>query len=239
MNITLDDVHARSRRRLWLRFSAQLASGAFSTLSLYSVVGDDGSVPGVVAAFVVVSSQSAVELALDTDLVEGVAYTVSAVGVPDTDADVTPAGSELRLWYGIARARPTAVASDDALDASYGVDLYWNGQDFAEDAQGDLATVSGRENVHAALNRRLTSDGLPWNEGYGAKPREYVDGSPLMAQQLRGAIASQAVRDDRVKRASCVVLPESETHPEQTTIETTVTLVDGTALNVQNEVRTQ
>ncbi len=240
MNIVFVDVSARSRRRLWLRFSAQLAAGAFTSLGAYSLEGEDGSAPGVVAAFVVASNPYVVEIAIDTDLTEGVEYIVRAVGVPDTDADVTLAPSELPVRIGVARTRQAALSPrDDVLETAYGVDLYWDGSDLVEDAQGDLATVSGRENVHAALKRRLTSYGLPWDESYGAKPREYVDGSPLTAYQLRGALAAQAVEDDRVKRATATVLPEDDLHPEQVTIETTVVLLDGTAINVASEVKTQ
>jgi hypothetical protein len=241
MTIAFISASIHSRRRLRLGFSESLAAGAYTTLTYYTVTCEDagGVDPDVVAAFVVPSSPAVVELALGDELVDGSAYTVSAIGVPASGGSTTPAGSVLPMRPGVVRARPVAISpEDDILAITYGADLVWDGSDFVEDAQGDLSEVSGRENVHAALKRRLTSDGLPWDSTYGTKPREYVDGSSLAAQQLRGALASQAVQDDRVKRAIATVLPENEDHPEETTIETVITLIDGTVLDVQSGVKT-
>jgi len=240
--IAFISVVARSRRRIRLAFSEALASAAFTTLSFYEVgsVDASGVAPAAVAAFVVPGAPNVVELALDADLVEGANYVASAVGVPDSDDDVTPAGSVLPFRIGVVRPRPVAASpNEDALDATFGVDLFWNGSDIAEDAQGDLATVSGRENARSAISRRLASEGLPWDAAYGAKPREYVDGSSLTAHQLRGALASQAVEDDRVKRAAARVLPRDDNNPEQTTIEVSIDLIDGTSITVPSGVQTQ
>jgi len=238
--IAFIDVVPRSRRRLWLKFSEPLGAAAFTTLTFYTIVAETGTAPSVVAAFVVPSNTSIVELALDADLVEGLNYLAYAEAVPDSDGDVTPAGSVLPFRIGVQRPRPVAASlNEDALDATFGVDLVWDGSDIVEDAQGDLATVGGRENARAAIARRLTSDGLPWDDSYGGKPREYVDGSPFTAHQLRGTLAAQAVEDDRVKRAAATVLPADENNPEQTTIEVNVILIDGTAIPVQSGVRTQ
>jgi len=240
MPIALNAVNIHSRRRLRLVFSEDVAAGAFTTLSYYTVTCTDagGVDPSVVAAFVVPNSTAVVEIALDFDLVDGASYKVSAVGVPASAGGSTPAGSELPFRPGVVRHRPV-TGSDDILESFLGTDIVWNGEDLVEDPSGDLATVSGRENVRAAIAQRLMSDGLPWDAAYGAKPREYVDGSPLTAQQLRGELAAQAIEDDRVKRASATVLPEDEQNPEQTTIETTIVLIDDTTLPVQTRIRTQ
>jgi len=242
MTISFTSVVIHSRRRLRLVFSESLAAGAFTTLTYYTVTClDAGGVdPGVVAAFVVSGSPVVVEISLNADLVDGSGYTVGAVGVPASGGSSTPAGSELPFRLGGTQARPVAATpEDDPLASLFGADLVWNGSDLVEDASGDLAAISGRENAKQAVKRRLMSDGLTWNPAYGGKPRGYVDGPSTLAGELRGKFAAQAVADDRVSKATATVLAEDETQPEVTNIETTIVLIDGTQTAVQTGVQTQ
>lgn len=240
MTIAFTAIGVRSERRLRLVFSEAVGAAAFTTLGYYSIVCSDGTGadPAPVAAFVVPSNPAVVELALDLDLAPGAPYTVSAVGVPAAGGGggVTPGGSQLPFRQGEKRQPKAArVASDVLLAELYGEDLVWDGQDVSEAQNGDLETVSGKENVSAALERRLMSDGLPWDQQYGAKPRKFVDGSPLLVGDLRGDLISQALEDDRVTRASSVVLPLSE--PEYVWIETTVYLLGGEIAVVKTGVQ--
>jgi hypothetical protein len=77
-------------------------------------------------------------------------------------------------------------------------------------AAGDLATVGGADNVEAALTRRFVSDGLPWDDTYGAKPRRYIDGDSGAIAPLRGTLVRQARLDDRVKTARAALSPEGD-----------------------------
>ena len=87
----------------------------------------------------------------------------------------------------------------------FGQDLFWNGTDFLEDASGDLSDIAGPLNAKVAIERRLLSDGLPWDDTYGAKPSQYVDGTAPAAQNLRGALEKQALSDDRVQSAKATL----------------------------------
>lgn len=240
MAIQFTAVNPRGPRRIRLVFSEPIAAAAFTTLTLYAVACDDGSgaTPTVTAGFVVPGCPDVVELALGADLVDGARYTVTVTSVPALGGG-TASGS-LPMVLGERPARPTQESvGEDAVDALYGVDLVWDGQDIVEAPSGDLATVSGRDNLQGAIERRVESNGLPWVAGYGANPRRYVDGSSELVSELRGDIVSQCLRDDRVMRATCTVLPPDEDHPEHSQLHTEVIPVDGVALPIETEVRSR
>jgi hypothetical protein len=209
MTIALLSLHVRHERRLRVGFSVSLASGAFSA-ALYTVTCLDGtaSSPAVTKALVVANSPEFVELQLGDDLAQGALYSVSAVGVPGTDATVTPDPSTAAVRL----ARETRVASIGARGAPslleeqlYGRDIRWSGTDFAETPSGDLDTVSGRECAEIDLTSRLTENGLPWDPTWGLGAYEYVDGAITSLPQLRGKAVAQLRQDDRVVRADASV----------------------------------
>jgi hypothetical protein len=194
---------ARHERRIRLVFDGALAAGAFTSLTPYSVAGDDGSMVPVSGAIGLLGMPNQLDLALGADLEASVIYTVGASAVPGADGSATAAGT----WALVRLAAPppspidAEVTPDDIEAALYGIDLGWDGQDYAETAAGDLATVGGSDNVEAALTRRFASDGLPWDDTYGAKPRRYIDGDAAAIAPLRGTLVRQARLDDRVKSA--------------------------------------
>jgi hypothetical protein len=215
MSIALNAVYVRHERRIRLVFSNTLAAGAFTNLTYYTVTNLDGSSvsPTINAAFAITGDVCTVELALGTtDLVGGGQYTVSAVGVPCTDSSVTPSGSVLtfNMTTDFTQIQNQEVKPLDMALVLYGRDLLWNGSDLQEDATGDLATIAGNPNVQQAIRRREVSDGLEWDQTYGAKPRGYVDGSSLEATNLQGSLIQQAIQDPRVKSATCSIQDDDD-----------------------------
>jgi hypothetical protein len=203
MAVALLSAAARHERRIRLVFDGALAAGAFTSLTSYSVGGDDGSIVPVSGAIGLLGMPNQLDLALGADLEASVIYTVGASAVPGADGSATAAGTSALVRLAAPPPSPidAEVTPDDIEAALYGIDLVWDGQDYAETAAGDLATVGGSDNVEAALTRRFVSDGLPWDDTYGAKPRRYIDGDPGALAPLRGTLVRQARLDDRVKSA--------------------------------------
>jgi hypothetical protein len=193
-------------------FDGALAPAAFTSLAPYSVSGDDDSTVAVAGAIGLLGMPNQLDLALGADLEAGVVYMVDASGVPAADGSATPAGTSAPARLAAPPPAPvdTEVSPDDIEAALYGIDLVWDGQDYAETAAGDLATVGGSDNVEAALTRRFASDGLPWDNTYGAKPRRYIDGDSGAIAPLRGTLVRQARLDDRVKTARAALSPEGD-----------------------------
>jgi hypothetical protein len=195
---------ARHERRVRLLFDTPIASAALSNTALYRVTNEDalGVSVGVVGLVLVMGQPHAVDLVLGGELVAGALYAVHAAAVPAVDGTTTPPGTRLPVRLGAVPAKPDVeLDPDDIGRLLYGVDAVWTGTDYAEAPGGDLATVEGPENVRGAIFRRLLSDGLPWDDSYGARPREYIDGSAGVAPTLAGALVRQAHEDDRVRRA--------------------------------------
>ena len=195
---------ARHERRVRLLFDRSLAPTALTLTSFYSIAGSDGQAIPVAGLVLIAGEPSALDLALGADLLEGVLYTASASGVPAQDGTVTPQGTTAPVSLGVTLSPVnTEVGSDDITELLYGVDLVWTGTDYGETPAGDLATTTGPDNVEAAIERRLTSEGLPWDDTYGAKPRAYVDGTPGALPSLQGTLIRETQADDRVKTATC------------------------------------
>lgn len=194
---------ARHERRVRLVFDEALAPAAFTTLALYTLAGSDGSAVPVAGLVGLVGMPNQLDLALGADLQVAVVYTVTAVGVPALDGTTTAVGTSASIRLAAAPTTPVdaEVTPQDITDVLYGVDLVWSGTDYVESSAGDLATVGGSDNVQAALTRRMASEGLPWDDTYGAKPRRYIDGTPGALPALRGTLVAQALADDRVKTA--------------------------------------
>lgn len=207
MPVALLSAVARHERRLRLVFDTPLAPAAFTTLGLYAVEADDGSQVPVAGLVGILGIPNQLDVALGADLQVGVVYRVAAPLVPAQDGSVTPAGTSATARLAAPPPVPVdaEITPDDITDALYGVDLVWTGEDYAETAACDLATASGPDNVQAALMRRFASEGLPWDDTYGAKPRRYIDGSPGALPALRGTLVRQARLDDRVKTATAAL----------------------------------
>jgi len=215
---------ARHERRVRLVFDGPLVPAAFTTLGLYGVAGSDGSTVPVAGLVGLVGMPNQVDLALGADLQPAIVYAVAAAGVPGADGTTTPPGTSASVRLATAPPVPVdaEVTPDDITDLLYGVDLVWSGQDYVETSAGDLATIGGSDNVQAALTRRMASEGLPWDDTYGAKPRRYIDGTPGALPALRGTLVSQALADDRVKTASAAL---DTLNPTTSQFDVTVTLV--------------
>jgi hypothetical protein len=205
MAIVLTSLIVRHERRIRLQFDRAIATPGALNTALYVLAADGATFPIVVEALAVPNTPASVELALDRDLNDGATYTVTAVGVPAVDTTVTPAGSVLPF---VLAAEPDLEPNDElpALDLGaliYGDDLVWDGSDFVETDESDLANVSGIDNYQGAMDRRLAQDfELDWDTGYGARSGEFVNGPTPLAATLAGALTRQAYKDDRTLRAT-------------------------------------
>lgn len=203
--VTFAHVEVRSARRLRLEFSSALAAGAFVP-SWYAVVCEDSTTgdPGVNAAIVVPALGNRVELALDRDLGQGAQYTLHiAAGVPALDAS-TLVAPVVQYFYPPSKpqAPSESVSANDLLETIFQIDIAHDPTTGHQwDPNGDLATLTGPENVTAAGKRGLVSEGLPHRRGWGAALREFVDAPEAMLPTLRGRIERQLTRDDRVTAA--------------------------------------
>jgi hypothetical protein len=211
--IHLQNVYIKHERRLRLIFDVPLAAGAFTNTALYTVTNLDGkgTSPTVVAVFAITGGLQQIEVSLGADLVDGAQYQVAAVGVPGTNGGTTKASSVLPFTVSanLANTPNQEVTFVDLGLLLYGRDLLWNGQDLQEDASGDLSTIQGTQNVQQAIWRRELSEGLMWDTSYGARPRQYIDGSSLETLTLQGAINRQALADPRVKSVNTQILPDT------------------------------
>lgn len=225
---------ARNERRLRLVFSANLAAGAFTTFSYYTIANQDGKGidPNVVAALVITDSATNVELVLDNDLVAGALYQVSAIGVPSTNGGSSTSASTqlLRMSAPVASNRQpnTEPATSDAELLLYGIDLIWNGTDFQETANGDLDRIGGTQNALQALLRRATGHPLLWAPNYSPNARVYVDSPQGSMVSLRGKLQDQMLRDDRVKSVA-VKLQFDDDEPDQSFFTVASVLIGGQA----------
>jgi hypothetical protein len=201
---------ARHERRVRLIFDSALAPAAFTSAAPYSVAGVGGALVPISGLVGILGMPNQLDLALGSDLQPSAIYSVGAAGVPAADGSVTTAGTSavVRLAAPPAVPADAEITPDNITDALYGIDLVWSGIDYVETVAGDLATVRGADNVQAALTRRFASDGLPWDDTYGAKPRRYVDGSSGGLPPLRASLVRQARLDDRVKSARAAVSAE-------------------------------
>jgi hypothetical protein len=197
MSIVLTSIYAARARRIRLVFSEPVAAGAFGT-SLYTVAseGPIAASPSVRAAYAVAGQPASVELVLNIDLVVDASYTVAMVNIPAV-AGGTPFSGMSRITY----TTPQAATNVEPIVSDYDVilfgrDLVWNGNDFEEDVNGDLAVVSGIPNAVGALRRRFLGSPLPYAANYSPNAREYVDSND--ATPLGSKLREQALRDPRV-----------------------------------------
>ncbi len=200
MTISFNAIDIKHERRIRLIFSQPLDSAAFGSPAPtnYVITCQDslGSDIGVSAAMIVSSNPNVVELALSSDIVKGSHYVVSAEGIVATDASQTPSPSVLSFRYGLnAPLRDVEPILQNRDELLYGVDLLWNGQDYQETASGDLDRISGTANVTKALYRGIESQGLTWDQSYGAKVRDFVDSPSTVAGTLKGNVMAQILKE--------------------------------------------
>lgn len=212
MALAFTTLVVRSARRVRLMFDAPLGGGAF-TPSWFGVENIDGSGtnPNVVAALAIPGYPDHVELVLDADLTQGGLYELTiAAGVPPASGGTAPGYAQRFRPEGRPADPSPSVRVDDVIAELFQVDLIHDGKDFVEEASGDLAGVTGPENAKRAFQRRVISNGLAWRSGYGARARAFVDAPEPSLPELRGRVAEQAGRDDRIVR-SAVEIPSVAT----------------------------
>lgn len=203
MAFALTNLIVRSRRRIRAIFSDVVAAGGFDE-AFYAVTSLDGSgaSPSINGVFMVPDSPQAVELSFAIDLAGDGAYRLTlAPGVP-AQAGGTAAAATYDFRAPKSAPPPSPeLPSDDALDAIYSNDIVFADDDFIETAEGDLATAGGIPNVVNALAERALSEGLPWDQSYGAKPRQNVDGPDTDIPALRARMIGEFNQDERVSSA--------------------------------------
>lgn len=231
MAMNLINLVPKHERRIRLLFDNQPSSGAFgsstTTLGYYSIVCQDNltSFAGISQAIAVAGAPNLVELALSSDLAPGSSYLVSVTALPCVDTS-TCTGSQL-FRFGVIPIAPNAeIPVDDYASLLYGIDLAYSGTDFVETADGDLLTISGLPNVQEAVKRRAFADPLPWAPNYGAKTRQFVDGTPGAMPTLKAQLVSNLLLDDRVKAVQAA-LSFDPTDPYSAYYDVDVTLVGG------------
>lgn len=208
MSTTLIADEFRGARRVRLVFSGALASGAFTSTSLYAVADADSSGPSpinVEAVFAISSNPNAVELSVSCDFVGGAHYTITCTSVPCADASHFTGSVQDRVALPVRAPVNAEPETSDVDLVLYGRDLAWNGQDFVQGPGGDLATVTGQPNWQAAVTRRELSAGITWDPAYGAQANEYVDAPDIFQRPLAGILLAQARLDDRTAQASIEV----------------------------------
>lgn len=199
----------RGPRRVRSIFSGALASGAFTTLGMYSITADDGGTNplNIVALFAITNTASAVEFAVDSDLTSGALYTIGFTAVPGADLSTFTGTVDSRVGLELTAQVNVEPERDDLNLLLYQRDLVFSGNDIQEDATGDLLSVSGRPNWKGAINRRVFSVGLPWDPTYGPEAEQSVDAPAPYAPAFGASVASQARLDDRTKQAVVQVIP--------------------------------
>lgn len=221
----------KHERRLRLLFDNQPASGAFgsspTTLGYYTVLSQDNlsSAESVTQAIAVSDTVNAIELALANDLAPGGLYLLQLNALPDTGVDTCSQSTLFRFWTDPTVPNVESPPNDYA-QLLYGIDLAYSGTDWVETSDGDLLTVEGLPNVEEAIWRRALGDPLPWAPNYGAKTRQFVDGTPGSMPTLKAQLVANLGLDSRVKAVQAV-LSFDPNDPWSAYFDTTVTLIGG------------
>ncbi len=224
MSITLNAVTVRSSTRVRLVFSGALAGGAFSA-GLWTIWDNTINVPGpsVAAALAVAGLTNQVELVLASPLTSDDSIIVTGTNVPAADLS-TFTGQAATYWGPNVLFTPNVEPQqNNGDDLVFGRDLVHNGVDYIEDATSDLAGQSGLQNVQSALYRRILAYGLPWDQSFGPRLDDFVDGPNAQAAPASGLIKRQMLADDRVT-ACKVTLQEDDTAAGGASFQVDVTL---------------
>jgi hypothetical protein len=204
MTIALTADQFRGTRRWRLTFSGPLASGAFTSTSYYAIASADQTGPTITveAVFAIASDPNSVELSASCDFTAGALYIANVTAVPAADSSTCTGSITDRVGQPVTAPPNVEPETSDYQLVLYQEDIAWGSAGFAEDATGDLLTISGRPNWQGALSRRMISDGVTWDATYGAKAQQYVDAPDAYQPSLAGLFLAQARLDDRTKSAS-------------------------------------
>lgn len=227
MSTSLTTVAFRGTRRIRLFFNGGLAPGAFTSTALYAVTNEDGNgpTPSVEAVFAVTGSPGAVELAVSLDLGSGALYQIACSSVPCSDSSHFTGSISAATPLALVDAPNVEPETQDVDLLFYGRDLVWDGNDIVEDPTGDLETISGRSNWKGAMGRRFAFSPLPWDGTYGPDAEQFVDAPEPFQLPFAGRLLSQALADDRTKRADVAVVQDPN-DPGGFAFETTLVGVD-------------
>lgn len=197
---TFTQATARSAWRISVVFSGAFAALADATV--YALARADGarSVAYVKRAWATDGGNTAGELALSEALVPNVAYALTATGVTGSIA----------LSFGVLPVQATRPERGDDPEAeAYGIDWDWTGA--ALGADGDVVVVRGLACLkHDLAAIAVTEPGELFHrpdEGAGMPAR--VNGTNE-AQEIRGALARQFRRDDRVRDLSIEMVQRTD-----------------------------
>lgn len=234
MAIAFDSLIVRSIRRIRLAFSAPLGAGAFSTLKYTVTSLDAAGVDEVVTATLALAdSPQSVELALQFDLVALGRYRVTFTAVPGADASTVTGTFDFEA-PGQQQHASATVQQDDVLALLYGEDLVFDGNDYVEGADGDLAVEKGPPVVKGWVMDLVESEGLLWDPDYAPQVRKYIDGTVGALPSLRGELLRKILKDDRIQQANAKILPQVDGLDGQATIDIDVTLVGGAQVSAQS-----
>lgn len=193
-------------RRIRVFFTQALAAAAFTSLGYYSVTNTDGlgtSPIAVQAAYAVLGSTNAVELAVDSDLVPGASYNAVFAAVPFADTTTFTGTISAALGLNVSASSNAEPAVDDLSLLVYGRDWQFaDTGDFASTGGGDIATIVGQPNWQGAITRRLTSYGLLWAPSYSPRANAFVNAPDAYQQPFAASLVAQARADDRTRTST-------------------------------------
>lgn len=229
MATTLQTLLFRGPRRVRLLFTDSLAAGAFTSTSYYAISNTDGqgfNPTNVEAVFAIANTPNAVELSLDEDLASGAAYLITCTAVPVVTGPAFTGTLAAAVPLPLEAPVNREPAQSDLDLLLYNRDLLHDGNDFVLTPDGDLGTVAGRDNYRGAMNRRMGSYGLTWDQQYGPNAQAYVNAPDAYRLSLSGALLAQARADDRTKQASVDVV-QDPADPDSWLFEITIVGRDG------------
>lgn len=239
MALGLLSVFERSPTRIRLIFDGALASGAFVATSYLAAESLDGSMTptrtwSVTGAIAIASNSAAIELVLSSPMTEGSWAWVSFLTlVPAVSGGPFVGATSPQIRSSEPLPPPSPEVSQTDFDAVlWGEDLFFDGGDWRESPEGDLAVISGPANAEGAIVRRMLSEGLTWDQSYGLRPRRYIDAPAVTARAILGEAQAQAVADDRIAQAASTLGPVDPTVPDAITIETALTFFTGNTSTV-------
>lgn len=126
------------------------------------------------------------------------------------------------------------------------IDMAW-GSDLSFDDTGDIATVSGLDEMNQRIVRRFLTNSTPtdangnaigvgdyiWEPAYGGNARVYVDqtATPALKSAIQKSFLSQIQQEAEIVQSPPPVVTVVNS-PEGLTVQAQVTLVSGQLLNL-------